>query len=74
MVTVSQEVAREIRLAASGSRPKYRLSRTERVISVRLHAAARRAAVPCQISLPATVVLSWPGLFGWQWGWHRMCG
>jgi hypothetical protein len=39
MVTVSQEVAREIRLAASGSRPTYRLSRTGRVISVRLHAA-----------------------------------
>jgi hypothetical protein len=32
-------VAREIRLVASGRRPTCRLSRTERVIGVRLHAA-----------------------------------
>jgi hypothetical protein len=36
--------------------------------------SAAQQAVPCQISLPAIVVLTWPGLFAWQWGWHGMCG
>ncbi len=33
----------------------------------------RVAAVPCQISRPAMVALTWAGLFGWQWGWHGIC-
>jgi hypothetical protein len=38
------------------------------------HWSSTSTGVPCQISLPVTMVLTWPGLFDWQWGRPGMYG